>query len=281
MKKLLFVLLAMLMPMVSEAKKAQVRYATFNIRYINEEDEAKGLGWSVRRDRVAGFIKEKDFDIVGMQEALRPAIDDLLERLPGYDFIGVGREDGKDDGEFCPIFYKKDKYKLLDYGSFFLNEHPDTPGEGWDAACCRVATWGKFKDRKTGKVFMGLNTHFDHVGMEANRHSAVLIINKIKEIVGKKPSIVTGDFNMTEGAEPYITITTDEFVLRDAYKICDDKEGVSYTAHAFGREPMETRQKIDFIFVTPNVQVQKVHIAVDNPSYMISDHNPHWTEIQF
>ena len=281
MKKLLFILLALLMPMVSDAKKAQVRYATFNIRYINGDDEAKGYGWSVRRDRVAEMILDKDFDIVGVQEALRPAIDDLLERLPGYDFIGVGREDGKDRGEFSPLFYKKDKYEVLDCGSFFLNEHPDTPGLGWDAACARVASWGKFRDKKTGRIIMGVNTHFDHVGTEARRQSALLIIQKIKEIVGKKPAVVTGDFNITDEAEAYKTITTNEFVLRDAYKICDDREGVNYTYQGFSKIPPKKAAKIDFIFVTPNIKVQKVHVAPDNPSYIVSDHNPHWAELKY
>ena len=281
MKKLLFILLALLMPMVSDAKKAQVRYATFNIRYINGDDEAKGYGWSVRRDRVAEMILDKDFDIVGVQEALRPAIDDLLERLPGYDFIGVGREDGKDRGEFSPLFYKKDKYEVLDCGSFFLNEHPDTPGLGWDAACARVASWGKFRDKKTGRIIMGVNTHFDHVGTEARRQSALLIIQKIKEIVGKKPAIITGDFNVDDKSEAYQTITTNEFILKDAYKISPDHEGCNYTYQGFAKIQPVDAPKIDFIFLTPKIQVKHTCITPTSVSYIMSDHNPHWADIQF
>ena len=111
-----------------------------------------------------------------------------------------------------------------------LAENPDSVGMmGWDAVCVRIATWAKFKDKATGKIFMAVNTHFDHVGEEARRQSALLIIRKIKEIVGERPAVVTGDFNVTDASDAYETITTNEFVMKDAYKTAARVTGVDYT----------------------------------------------------
>ena len=134
------------------------------------------------------FIKDHELDIVGMQEVLHSQFQDLRAGLPEYDGIGVGRDDGKTAGEYAPLFYRKDKYEVLDSNTFWLAENSDSVGMmGWDAVCVRIATWAKFKDKATGKIFMAVNTHFDHVGEEARRQSALLIIRKIKEIVGERP----------------------------------------------------------------------------------------------
>ena len=178
----------------------------------------------------------------------------------------------------------KDKFDVLDSNTFWLSQYPDSAGFiGWDGACTRIATWAKFKDKQTGKIFMAVNTHFDHVGTEARRQSALLIIQKIKEIVGTNPAVVTGDFNVNEQSEAYQTITTNEFVLKDAYKMTDKKSGPNYTFHDFGRYAMDQREKIDFIFVTPQINVLNTEIA-QNPETKtgyLSDHNPHIALLEF
>ena len=167
----------------SSSPISHVRLATFNIRYDNPGDSLNS--WKYRKDRVCEFIREKQPDVLGMQEVLHHQLEDLLAGLPDYAYVGVGREDGKTQGEYAPVFYRKDKYDLLDSNTFWLSEHPDSVGKlGWDAACTRVATWAKLKEKSTGKEFLMVNTHFDHVGTEARRNSALLIIDKIKEIAG-------------------------------------------------------------------------------------------------
>lgn len=280
MKNLLFALLLLFVSCTDE--KCEITYGTFNIRLINQGDTDNGLGWDIRKDRVAQFVLDADLDIVGMQEVLHPALLDLEECLLEYDHIGVGRDDGKEAGEYSCIWFKRNKYDVLDSGNFWLSETPDVPGvKGWDAACVRIATWGKLKDKKSGKVFMCVNTHFDHVGEVARRESALLIIRKIKEIVGNNPAIVTGDFNVNASSDAYKTITTNEFVLKDAYLECEDRDGVDYTWQNFSRLPMEEREKIDFIFVTPSISVKHVYIQEDYHEIPISDHNPHWADIEF
>lgn len=264
------------------ASSLQIEWATFNIRNDNPGDSLNN--WQYRKDTVCQYILAKKMDIIGMQEVLHNQLEDLKAGLPNYAAIGVGRDDGKEKGEYSPLFYRADKYEVLESNTFWLSQYPDSAGFiGWDGACTRIATWAKFKDKATGKIFMGVNTHFDHVGTEARRESALLIIKKIKEIVGDQPAVVTGDFNVNDQSEAYQTITTNEFVLKDAYKMTDQKAGPNYTFHDFGRYAMEKREKIDFIFVTPQIKVLNTEIA-QNPETKtgyLSDHNPHMALLEF
>ena len=150
MKQILFLLAAvLLLGGCAEEKKTDVRWATFNIRYDNPQDSLNN--WQYRKDRVCQFIKDHELDIVGMQEVLHNQFQDLRAGLPEYDGIGVGRDDGKTAGEYAPLFYRKDKYEVLDSNTFWLAENPDSVGMmGWDAVCVRIATWAKFKDKATG-----------------------------------------------------------------------------------------------------------------------------------
>lgn len=285
---------AVLLPMTcfsaKKEKTVNVRWCTFNIRLQNDGDEKAGVGWSVRRDRVADYIKDNSIDIIGLQEVLHPQLEDLLQRLPEYDYVGVGRTDGKTKGEYSPIFFLKKKFKVLEKGNFWLSPTPDVPGsKGWDAALERIASYVKLKDKRTGRVFMAVNTHFDHVGIVARRESAKLIMRKIQEIVGDRPAVVTGDFNVTEDDEAYATMLGGEMVngklsnckFLDAFHISPRCTGPSYTWHQFCQLPPDRREKIDFIFVTPDIRVSRTHIEEPNPEALLSDHNPHWADLKF
>ena len=286
--------LMMLVPLIcfpaQKQETAKLRWGTFNIRLANDGDEQAGFGWSVRKDRVANYIKGKHIDVVGMQEVLHGQLEDLLERLPEYDYVGVGRTDGKTQGEYSPIFFLKDKFEVLEKGNFWLSETPDVPGsKGWDAALERIASYAKLCDKASGKVFMAVNTHFDHVGVTARRESAKLIMKKIREIVGNQPAVVTGDFNVTEDDEAYSTMLGGEMVngkllnckLLDVYHMTPNHTGTTYTWHQFCQLPPLKREKIDFIFVTPNIKVNRSHIEIPDLQHMLSDHNPHWADLEF
>lgn len=263
-------------------EEATIQWATFNIRYDNPADSLNS--WKYRKEQVCKFITDKGLDIVGMQEVLQHQLEELETGLPGFAAIGVGREDGKTIGEYAPLFYRTDRFEVLDSNTFWLSQYPDSIGFiGWDGACTRIATWAKFKEKATGKVFMAVNTHFDHVGTEARKNGALLIIAKIKEIVGDQPAVLTGDFNVSEQSEAYQTLTTNEFVLKDAHKLTDKTEGPTYTFHDFGHQPLNEREKIDFIFITPQIKVLKSVIAQEpeGSTGYLSDHNPQLTTITF
>ena len=260
----------------------EVNWATFNIRYDNPADGQNN--WQYRKDSVAKFIHTNDLDVVGMQEVLHTQLEELKERLPEYAAVGVGRDDGKTAGEYAPLFFKKDRFEVLDSNTFWLSQYPDSVGFiGWDGACCRIATWAKLKDKANGKIFMAVNTHFDHVGEEARREGALLIMRKIQEIVGERPAILTGDFNVTENSDAYRTLTTNQFVFKDAYKESKEKRGTTYTFHDFGRIADEKCEKIDFIFVTSTIKVGSSFIPKepDAATGFLSDHNPQVTSLSF
>jgi endonuclease/exonuclease/phosphatase family metal-dependent hydrolase len=211
--RLLIVLLAVSTALlgcaVSEATAAEaepLRVMTFNIRYDNPGD---GLDvWANRKDKVASMVRLYQADIVGMQEAQRNQIDDLAERLPKHKWFGVGRNDGKDGGEFTPIFYRPDRLELVEQKTFWLSPTPDQVGSrGWDAALPRIATWGKFRFRAEDEgeqaEFYIFNTHFDHMGVVARLESAKLLRAKVAEIAGDHPAILMGDFNCLPGSPPY------------------------------------------------------------------------------
>lgn len=257
-----------------------MNYATFNIRYNNPDDGSNS--WENRRDSLTRFILSQQLHIVGMQEVLHSQLLDIQRLMPDYGYVGVGRDNGKTKGEYAPIIYLKSRFQVIDSGTFWLSEHPSKAGSiGWDGACCRIATWAKMRDKETGTAFLAINTHFDHVGTEARRQGALLIIDRIRKISGDMPVVLTGDFNVSEDSEAYRTITqpSDDITLQDAHKTAKRTAGQAYTWHNFGKLSEQYRDKIDFIFATPSVKVDyswipplNVHRGIKTP-YM-SDHNP-------
>lgn len=284
-------------------KDQYVRTMTFNIRQENDIDGENG--WSYRKEKVSSMIKFHHVDIVGMQEAFYSQIEDLTRLLPEYDYIGVGREDGHKLGEFVPIFYKKDKYELLDSGFFWLSENPDISGSiGWDAACERVTTWGKFLDKQQEQTFYFFNTHFDHVGKVAVVESAYLILDKIKELTDDNPIILTGDFNDISTSEAYKTLISkvdktgksiDNFLV-DTESISENgHHGPSFTFHDFMANKLFVKEErlsmedsydflapIDFIFVNKYIKVLTHGILADNwDGKFPSDHMPIVSDIYY
>ncbi|MEM6646242.1 MAG: endonuclease, partial [Bacteroidota bacterium] len=150
-------------PAVAQEEALMVRAMSFNIRYNNPGDGIHA--WPNRADDAAAAIAFWDADVAGLQEALRGQINDLSMRLPGYAWLGVGRDDGGDTGEFSPIFYKRDRFNVVTHGTFWLSPTPDEVGSrGWDAALPRIATWAHLQDKTTRASLLVVNTHFDHVG---------------------------------------------------------------------------------------------------------------------
>ena len=181
---------------------------------------------------------------------------DILDGLDGYDYIGVGRDDGKTAGEYAAIFYKTDRLRLLDQGNFWLSETPDRPGLGWDAACVRVCTWGKFaaQTASNDEAFYFFNLHMDHVGVTARREGAKLIVSRIREIARGAPVIVTGDFNVDQKDEIY-TIFTTSGLLKDSFTSSRLRFAENGTFNSFNTD-LYTESRIDHIFVSPDTRVE-------------------------
>ena len=237
----------------------QLRVASYNVRYDNPRDSLNN--WKYRKDVMGKQILFHDFDIFGTQEGLQHQLEDLLERLPHYDYIGVGRDDGKSDGEHSAIFYKTDMFQLLDKGDFWLSEDTTQPNKGWDAVLPRICSWGKFREKSTGIVFFFFNVHFDHVGIIARKESAKLILDKIKTLAGDLPTMLTGDFNVDQNSESYLVLNNSN-ILTDAYDIAQLKYGSEGTFNSFNIN-VNSESRIDHIFVTNDFNVLKHGVLTD------------------
>lgn len=239
---------------------------TYNVRNKNESDAKAGNGWERRCQSLCGIINFEQPDIFGTQEVLHTQLTDMLDQLDGYDYIGVGRDDGKQGGEYAAIFYKKANVKLLDHGDFWLSEDTSRPNLGWDAACIRICTWGQFLDQKTNLKFYFFNLHMDHVGIVARRESAKLVVRKIKKIAKGAPVVLTGDFNVDQHNEIYETFVSSG-VLNDSYAVAKQRLADNGTFNSYNPDVV-TDSRIDHVFVSPDFLVN--HYAIMT--------NVYWTE---
>ena len=281
MKKLIiFVSLLFLAMAYGKAEDKEVlKIATFNLRMDTPSDGENA--WFHRKDMVNDLIRFYGFDLFGTQEGFTHQLNDIL-RLSDYRFIGVGRDDGKDAGEHCAIFYRSDRFKVLDQGDFWLSEHPEKPGRGWDGTCCnRICTWGKFEDLKNHKQFYFFNVHYEYEGDVARRESSNLMISRIKSIAGNQPVFLTGDFNAFPTEEP-IRILNDSGFLNDSYKITKEAPfGPVCTYHGYD-STIKTEERLDYIWVTDSIQIDKYGVLTNTLyGHTPSDHFPEMVVAEF
>ncbi len=254
MKRTSLFTLLLFFAIVAQAQSLLV--GQYNIRFDKKLDREQGNGWDVRAPRIYSVINYEGWDIFGAQEVLHNQLNDLLANLDGYDYIGVGRDDGDKKGEYAPIFYKKSRLRCLNKGNFWLSETPDSVGsKGWDAALCRICTWGEFEDKSTKWRFWAFNLHMDHIGVVARSESAKLVLRKIEEMCGDAPYILTGDFNVDQNNEIYKILTGSKKLI-DAYTAARHKMCETGSMNYFNPE-YSTDSRIDHIFLSPHFKVQK------------------------
>lgn len=247
-----------------------VLVASYNVRYDNPHDGVNS--WPNRKEQVKALIQFHDFDIFGTQEAMIGQVDGIAE-LQQYAWYGKGRDDGEHAGEHCAIFYKKDRFQLLDSGDFWLSETPDKPTIGWDSRVNkRVCSWGRFLDLMAKKEFYFFSVHFDNLGAIARRESGKLMVVKIKEIAKDIPVVCVGDFNSLNESEQIKNMLT---ILKDSREISVlPPYGPVGTTNAFKFDaPMKDR--IDYIFVSNGIDVLKYGTLTDSYDKKYpSDHLP-------
>jgi endonuclease/exonuclease/phosphatase family metal-dependent hydrolase len=250
-----------------------VTVMSYNIRMDTKADGVNQ--WGYRIEKVTDLIKKHNPDLFGVQEALHNQMMDLQNNLPDYQFIGVGRDDGKEKGEYSAIFYKKDKFEVLKQNTFWLSETPTIPGsKSWDEAITRVVTFAVAKEKSSGKSFIYANTHFDHIGKEARKNSANTIKHLLLDFIEDYkaiPVLVSGDFNSEPTAEPYLNmIDGKELQLTDARPGTD----VTGTFCGFEVGKIECRT-IDYIFHSPQWKASNYKVLQENDGkYYPSDHLP-------
>jgi endonuclease/exonuclease/phosphatase family metal-dependent hydrolase len=280
MKKI-FSALLLLISMITGAQELNVM--TFNIRLNTTNDSLNA--WPYRKEKVTSQILFHQTHLLGVQEALPEQIKDLQQSLSQYKFTGVGRDDGKNKGEYSAIFIDSTRLQLIESSTFWLSLTPDIPGsKSWDAAITRIVTWAKLYDKESHRTFFVFNTHFDHIGKEARRESAKLILQQVKKIAGNMNVIIIGDFNSKPDEDPYLVLTDkgniNSFV---------DSKDISITPHygptgtfnAF--KSMEVDDKpIDYIFLKGTWKVlQHATLSQTWGGRFSSDHFPVFAKLNF
>ena len=280
MKNIFTILVIILLCVAPMRAGSPIRVLQFNIRLISSSDGNNN--WYYRCKDVVAFCRDNCPDVMGMQEVTPAQRTYLIECLPDYACIGLGR-DGGQSGEHCPVFYLKDKYTLEESGTFWLSETPERVSKGWDAACNRIFCWTILRNKQTGERFFYANTHFDHASELARDNSSILAKQRLTEYAKGLPVIVTGDFNCSPTSSCYTRMLNTEGTrpLCDAWKDARISEGLLGTYHGWGKLASEESHRIDFIFTSPNINVLR-YVADDYTlrPRMLSDHTPVFADVK-
>ena len=251
-------------------KTSEIKVMSYNVR-MNSSPASDGDNfWDFRKHASITMINEEMPTVFGVQEATASQMEYLVENLPDYGHIGVGREDGKSSGEHMSIFYRKDQVELLDGGTFWLSETPEKVSQGWDAACRRTCTWTRMRMKATGDEFIYLNTHLDHRGAKAQEESIKLIIERVKPYIDEElPVFLTADFNLSPES-PFIAPLRE--VMNDARDAADETD---HRGTFNGWNEIKEPVIIDHIFLK-NAEAYSFKVLCDKNygAPLISDHYP-------
>ena len=281
MKRILLFVLAVLVafPQFATAQKKEsegLKVMSYNIRYGSADDGTNS--WKYRWPATVEMLNDVKPDVFGVQEALDFQVEFISEMVRDYKGYGVGREDGKHDGEHMAIFWNKKTIKMIKSGTFWLSETPEKPSMGWDAACYRTATWALMKDKKTGKKFYFVNTHLDHVGREAQKNGLKLIVDRIASINPEGyPMVLTGDFNITPDNPGLVDLDKIMTSTRKIAKKTDNKGTFN------GWRTDRPGPVIDYIYMSgfSSVPVYETIVKKYADKPFISDHYPIMSVLEF
>lgn len=270
------VAVSILLPQFASAQEGELKVMSYNVRLVTEKDGTNA--WMYRCGATLEMIADQKPDVIGVQEAVAEQVRFIDEFTNNYDYVGVGRTDGKSKGEHMAIYWNKKTVKMLKWGTFWLSETPETPSMGWDAQCYRTATWALMKDKRTGKRFYFVNTHLDHAGAEARKNGLKLIIDRLDDINPKGyPMVLTGDFNILPTAPELKEL---DACMKSARKVAA-KTDSHRTYNGWGKE--KTEKIIDYIYYSgfsSCLEYQTVTKTYSDRKY-ISDHYPIFARLIF
>ncbi len=270
--KLIIALAACAAPVA--AQTAEWRVMTFNIRYATAADGPDA--WPLRRDMVAGLVRREAPDILGLQEALRSQLDDLRGALPEYGEVGVGRDDGREAGEYAAILFRIARFQLLRSGNFWFSDTPEVPSRSWGNNVIRLATWARLRDRATGDTVSVYNVHLDHESQRSRERSVALLLERIGARGNRDPVIVTGDFN---AGEDNPAVAAMRAALTDTHRALHPADTLVGTFNAF--RGTATGAKIDYVFVSTGLEpLASVIDRTNEGGRYPSDHFPVATRIR-
>lgn len=274
-KKIFMLAAAMIMslPLLQAQESEGLKVMSYNIRLGSAQDGTNS--WALRYTATGKMLEDQKPDVFGVQEALEYQVR-YIEEMCGYESVGVGRENGKKEGEHMSIFWNKKTVSMLKWGTFWLSDTPEKPSKGWDAECFRTATWALMKDKKTGKKFYFVNTHLDHKGTEAQKNGLKLIVDRIAEInPDGLPMVLTGDFNI----EPKNPALKDLDACMQSARNIAEKTDDHATYNGWGK----SSTMIDYIYVSgfsSCPEYQTVTKRYEDRKF-ISDHYPIFARLIF
>lgn len=259
------------------SSSAQQSIMSYNIRYNNPNDGENW--WEYRKQEVADMIKYYQPTILGIQEGLSAQVNYLDSTLTNYHFVGVGRDNGKEKGEFTAIFFDSTKYELIETKTFWLSQTPDKVSVGWDASMERICTYGVFLNKITQDSMFVFNCHFDHIGEESRQESSKLVLKQIKKKgITQKRIVVIGDLNCLPNENPIAILNME---LEDSYRISESNPyGPIGTFNGFNTVN-EVTKRIDYILVK-NITVTHYRTIDDRRenNLWLSDHLPILVQIE-
>jgi endonuclease/exonuclease/phosphatase family metal-dependent hydrolase len=265
------ILIGLIVPLFSIAQSLTL--VDLNLRYDNPQDGVNA--WSNRKKTTLNWLKNQDADLYFFQEVLHHQYIDLQEQLDGYQSYGVGREDGHEKGEYCPVFFKTNRFELKDTLTVWLSPNPTVPSKGWDAACERIATLVILNDKLDNKTLVCINTHWDHIGKIAQEKSAEMI-RTLLDLSPATFQILGGDFNVT-AAHPGIQKLSEQLNLMRADNSRD-------TYHGFKDAIITENGPIDLVFASDALKATKCqYFRHSLEGKLLSDHDAlliEWTKIK-
>lgn len=282
LSKTLFASLALVVQAVTAAD-LPLRIVSFNIRYATSDPGENEKYWSIREPLVTDLISTAASDapaLVGLQEVLHEQLTGLKSSLgDGWSHIGVGRDDGKEDGEYSPILYRSDIFDVIFEETKWLSETPDEPSFGWGANNRRVVTTGVFEHKETKQRLIRSNTHLDHEVSEARIEGVKIIIDRleaVQEEYGPLAVALTGDFNSQPDQDAHEEMAKIGYV-EDLYDVADERKGPEDTYTGFA--PGTTQTRIDYIYIGPKSESKWAaggYEVLDNEvdGVFASDHRP-------
>ena len=251
-----------------------LRVMSFNIRCTN----VGSASWEDRIGIVSQTMLDSEADSIGVQEATPEWMATLKNTVfEKYAYVGVARDDGANEGEYSAIFYLKDKYDVIDSGTFWLSKTPEKPSLGWDAACKRICTWVHLKDKESGEEYVHMNSHFDHIGIAARENSVKMILEKAKTFTDL-PVVFTADMNVKEGSDNYNQFTQSDYFYDTKHLAPDTMDYCTY----HDTKPQKHKDDvIDYVMVNNKFEALSYKVVTEGiDGEYVSDHFPIYADIR-
>ena len=251
-----------------------LRVMSFNIRCTN----VGSASWEDRIGIVSQTMLDSEADSIGVQEATPEWMATLKNTVfEKYAYVGVARDDGANEGEYSAIIYLKDKYDVIDSGTFWLSKTPEKPSLGWDAACKRICTWVHLKDKESGEEYVHMNSHFDHIGIAARENSVKMILEKAKTFTDL-PVVFTADMNVKEGSDNYNQFTQSDYFYDTKHLAPDTMDYCTY----HDTKPQKHKDDvIDYVMVNNKFEALSYKVVTEGiDGEYVSDHFPIYADIR-